>query len=117
MQVMELIPENWSFVMGRQNTVRRGFKWADLVPNESIRFECKDGRIQSAIVKRVTKAEFRDLTDEECSENHAYNGRDDLFAALERAYGVFDMYAPVTLIEFYIDFMDSVQPEHKQTGD
>ncbi len=103
MQVMELIPENWSFVMGRQNTVRRGFKWADLLlPREKIRFKCSDGREQLATVTRVTKTSFLLLTDEECSHNHAYSSRSDLLVALIRAYGQFSKYDSVTLIEFSI---------------
>ena len=101
-QVMELIPENWDFVVGRQNTCRFGSKWADsLSPGDSIRFECNDGRSLSAKVVRTSKCLLQDLSDDECAANHVYNGREALLAALKRAYG--DWFTPehdVSLIEF-----------------
>ncbi len=101
METIELIPENWTFAIGRQNTVRKGFKWADRVlPGEHIKFACTDGRRQVAIVRRVTKTDFSNLSDDECNANHAYLGRPELLAALKRAYGEFDDYEPITLIEF-----------------
>lgn len=99
---IELIPENWSFAFGRQNTVRKGFKWSSLVPDDVLMFVCSDGRRQAAKVGRVSKTTFNRLTDTECAENHAYGGREELKEALLRAYGEFYDYDDVTLIEFDI---------------
>lgn len=105
MKIIELIPENWNFAIGRQNTVRKGFKWADVTPGEQLQFQCDEGgdtyRFKNTTVLRVTKTTFDQLTDDECSRNHKYKGRDDLLGALERAYGDFKATDDVTLIEFH----------------
>lgn len=100
---MELLPENWQFAVGRQNTVRVGPKWADAIsPGDQLVFNSTDGREpHRANVTRVVLTTFNKLTDEECGENHAYNSRDKLREALVRAYGhrFYDDVA-VSLIEF-----------------
>ena len=98
---IELLPENWTFCIGRQNTVRKGPKWADkLIPGQRITFECSDGRYMVAGVKRVTKTHFFELSDKECEANHAYGGRAEFKDALLRAYGEFEDSDLVSLIEF-----------------
>ncbi len=101
---IELLPENWAFAVGRQNTVRKGDKWANkLSPGDVLNFVSTDGKSQQvAWVTRVTKARFEALTDAECGENHCYDGREKLASALARAYGAIRFDDIVSLIEFRV---------------